>query len=610
MVSIMSLKDFFKNDELVLNYIEGNRISDDEEITFLDIMRIIKNSPNRIDLLLKYNEYKKSNSQTKKIIDYEFDELFETEKTERIKNYPGKSVWNSLSELSDDGYTHKKILRAFINLNEQNSSFQKYKDIISLYPIEKNNLFNTIFFDFLGKIKFETRLELKFFLSYINQNNYDLYINPWIDRKYNNYLHKKNIIKISDLKLYLNENNFSKEYNELVNLLLLFEETNKLRRPCDYQIDSYLNENINPEKLIILNMIIRDVNKNYILKYGKLSYKNYKKICTDYNRILVKYFDKFQGRYAIKYLLSLNDGYFTLSDLKTIYPKTYKYIIYAQKNKLIYGLKYYENYEIYSLIEINSDEDILNKYKKYLCNEEYIALKNDIYTLFLNKGIIITNEIIDKRLEKIYKKVDNFYAKGYISTEYKIFNLCSPFIKTGIKNIDLFLDDYQKRYCESINKLQLIYTFFTKINDTYYLKMKYINKYTTKEVSDMIYKKNNKEYNEYLMVFSVCESYKSIFTVESISKETDVDKKIIKEMLKKSLYYYQLKNNTFIKCDALRINNEIITFFKSIHKETKRTKYLKTKERYNVFLKYYKIKNEKYLSSLINKLLKNENKKK
>ena len=93
----MSLKDFFKNDELVLNYIEGNRISDDEEITFLDIMRIIKNSPNRIDLLLKYNEYKKSNSQTKKIIDYEFDELFETEKTERIKNYPGKSVWNSLS---------------------------------------------------------------------------------------------------------------------------------------------------------------------------------------------------------------------------------------------------------------------------------------------------------------------------------------------------------------------------------------------------------------------------------------------------------------------------------------------------------------------------------
>ena len=374
----MSLKDFFKNDELVLNYIEGNRISDDEEITFLDIMRIIKNSPNRIDLLLKYNEYKKSNSQTKKIIDYEFDELFETEKTERIKNYPGKSVWNSLSELSDDGYTHKKILRAFINLNEQNSSFQKYKDIISLYPIEKNNLFNTIFFDFLGKIKFETRLELKFFLSYINQNNYDLYINPWIDRKYNNYLHKKNIIKISDLKLYLNENNFSKEYNELVNLLLLFEEINKLRRPCDYQIDSYLNENINPEKLIILNMIIRDVNKNYILKYGKLSYKNYKKICTDYNRILVKYFDKFQGRYAIKYLLSLNDGYFTLSDLKTIYPKTYKYIIYAQKNKLIYGLKYYENYEIYSLIEINSDEDILNKYKKYLCNEEYIALKNDI----------------------------------------------------------------------------------------------------------------------------------------------------------------------------------------------------------------------------------------
>ena len=606
----MSLKDFFKNDELVLNYIEGNRISDDEEITFLDIMRIIKNSPNRIDLLLKYNEYKKSNSQTKKIIDYEFDELFETEKTERIKNYPGKSVWNSLSELSDDGYTHKKILRAFINLNEQNSSFQKYKDIISLYPIEKNNLFNTIFFDFLGKIKFETRLELKFFLSYINQNNYDLYINPWIDRKYNNYLHKKNIIKISDLKLYLNENNFSKEYNELVNLLLLFEETNKLRRPCDYQIDSYLNENINPEKLIILNMIIRDVNKNYILKYGKLSYKNYKKICTDYNRILVKYFDKFQGRYAIKYLLSLNDGYFTLSDLKTIYPKTYKYIIYAQKNKLIYGLKYYENYEIYSLIEINSDEDILNKYKKYLCNEEYIALKNDIYTLFLNKGIIITNEIIDKRLEKIYKKVDNFYAKGYISTEYKIFNLYSPFIKTGIKNIDLFLDDYQKRYFESINKLQLIYTFFTKINDTYYLKMKYINKYTTKEVSDMIYKKNNKEYNEYLMVFSVCESYKSIFTVESISKETDVDKKIIKEMLKKSLYYYQLKNNTFIKSDALRINNEIITFFKSIHKETKRTKYLKTKERYNVFLKYYKIKNEKYLSSLINKLLKNENKKK
>ena len=59
----------------------------------------------------------------------------------------------AFKELSDDGYTHKKILRAFINLNEQNSSFQKYKDIISLYPIEKNNLFNTIFFDFLGKIK-------------------------------------------------------------------------------------------------------------------------------------------------------------------------------------------------------------------------------------------------------------------------------------------------------------------------------------------------------------------------------------------------------------------------------------------------------------------------
>ena len=226
----MSLKDFFKNDELVLNYIEGNRISDDEEITFLDIMRIIKNSPNRIDLLLKYNEYKKSNSQTKKIIDYEFDELFETEKTERIKNYPGKSVWNSLSELSDDGYTHKKILRAFINLNEQNSSFQKYKDIISLYPIEKNNLFNTIFFDFLGKIKFETRLELKFFLSYINQNNYDLYINPWIDRKYNNYLHKKNIIKISDLKLYLNENNVNYtnlKHEDIINYLEYLNSLNK-----------------------------------------------------------------------------------------------------------------------------------------------------------------------------------------------------------------------------------------------------------------------------------------------------------------------------------------------------------------------------------------------
>ena len=606
MVIIMNIIEYFKNDEIVKNYLEDNRITESNEFTFLDIIKIVKSNPYRLDLLSKYNEYKKHNLITK-AINSEFDELFEKEKEDIIIRYPIKSIWNYIDNITDDGYTHKKILRAYIN-DDRNLINSKYKDVISIYPIERNNLQNTIFFDIIGKVKYR-KLDLKMYLDGITYINYNLYINPWVGRKYNNYLHKKNILKIVDLKLYLNENNYEREYTELVNLLLLFEETNKYEKICDYKIDCYLKDNLSTRKFIILKMLVRNVSRNYIMEYGKLSYKNYLKLCNEFNRVLVKYFDSFKGRYVIKYLLSLNDGFFTDKDLQTFYPRTYKYIIYAIKNKLVFGLKYNDEYEIYSSISINSDCEIINKYSKYLGEEEYEYLKQEIKEMFFQDGIVITNELIEKRINKIYKKYHNYYAKGYISTQYKLFNLYMPYIKTGISNIDVFFNNYEKMYLQSIDIKQTIYTYFTKIDNIYYLKTKLINKYLH---NDVYFKKaeevSKSFYDKYRLIYRVAESFKNIFTVNQIAQETYIEKKIVKVMLKKSLNYYQLKDNTFIKSDALILSNEIISFFKSIYKESSKIKYLKTKERYNSFLKYYKIKNEKYLQNIIRKLIKKENK--
>lgn len=338
--------------------------------------------------------------------------------------------------------------------------------------------------------------------------------------------------------------------------------------------------------------------KTNIIK--KIIDTTYKKIVKSYEEVLVKFqsfFDSFEGRYIIKYILSIKNGYFSEKDLKKIFPKYYIVIEYLIKKQHIYNVTYNDVYDIYTYKDIPSDTLTLNKYPKYLNSEQYQRLINELKTN--TKGI--EEEVIIKRINKDYKKYEYFYAKGYVSVEYKICFLYNKTFSQGFKDIKVFVKEYNHIYKENAQIENILYVYFFKINGIYLLKPQYQEKYFGLVVN---YEYASKE--EINLVYMVCEGYRISFSLDNIVKDLQnyICERKIKIILKHSLLYYQLKNNTYIKSDCLKITDEMRKYFFLISCMTKKTMFEKVQERYNDFLKYYKIKNACYLFQIVKKITK------
>lgn len=572
--------------------LEDDVLKLNEEFSLIDILEVIRDNPNKINNINYYIEKKKISNKPN-INETKLNAILNINDKRQEKTIINKSIWFSLNE-NFNNITNRKVIYLYLNyLNKglEKNFFDKYpffRKTINQFHISSNMLNNYIYQDIIGTIKGEIIFKYKDFIDLINYNNFNLYINSFINKSYNIYLKNMRVSKVNDLKIYLNEDIYKREYNELQGLIPLLIETKN-----SFNCDNYINKVLDDcNKVIIIKSLAKGVKVNNILKLLQINYLEYKCYLNNLIDRLCNFFDSYKGRLLIKYLLSLNDGFFTKDDLKLNLPKNFEILIYLERKHKIYNLYYNEDYEIYLPFNIKDENIILNKYKNYINEDDYINLINELVNLFIKKGILINKDIVIKRVDKIYNKVFGFYAKGYISREYKVFNLYKDYIKTGISNIEVFINKYKKIYNEKIDDKIFTYVYFTFLNNKYYLKENILSKfYSIPKKYDNLY------------IYRICESYKSVFSVKKISEEANKSISFIKKMLNKSFCYYQIKHNTYIKSDSLVISLELFTFFKYLKEEKFINCYDKIKYRFPNFLNYYHIKNVVILKRLINKVI-------
>ncbi len=346
---------------------------------------------------------------------------------------------------------------------------------------------------------------------------------------------------------------------------------------------------------------IKNTKNNIITKIIDATYKKIKKGYEEVLSAFQIFFDSYDGRYIIKYILSIRDGFFTEEDLKKFFPKYYLVIEYLVKKNHIFGVKYNEMYDIYTSKDIPSDEYIVKSYNKYLTLEQYKKLICTLKDNISSTNMEVSEDIIINRINKEYEKYQHFYAKGYVSVEYKICFLYNKEFSQGFQNINEFEKRYYQIYNEHLKAQNIMYVYFFKNEDMFCLKPKYQEKYFG-FVSTYAKEYANKE--EIYLVHMICESYRNTFKLEDIvnSLKLVVCERKIKAILKHSLFYYQIKNHTYIKSDCLKITDEMKKYFFFVSKMTKKVMFEKINERYNEFIKYYKIKNAKYLFQMVKKI--------
>lgn len=598
----MKAKEYFQNDVDVINYLTNNGINNDNDFKLKDVLQIIKENPHRLDLLSKYMKFKEkyniipnsSNDNISLFDDIDFENNYEKETI--FLNKTHKSIWYLLNKVCFKKYTYKKIIRKCVLDIYNGNNIENLKLIVNKFNITDNPLFNYIYQSNIGTIKYEIKVLYEDFISKINEDNERLYINPFLSDKYKTYLFTKNIHRVGDLKKYLNKDIYNNEYNELIRIYPLLDNLNI--RVCDYTIDKYINRYVKLSDITNFQMIIKNENINNIIKLNRTNYYNLKKSYFNALDIYINFFDSYIGIYLINYLLSLHDGYFTDIDLSNYFPKNKVIIKYLINKNILYNINYNKEYNIYTHNVFN-DNIIINKYDKYIEVDEYNNLLKELYNHLLNQGIETSKEIIINRINKEYTAYNNYYAKGYVSTEYKVYNLYINKYYEGINDISLFIKDYEEvnGKIDDLNKFKYVYLKICK--DKYYIKDKYLKKFCNKTIIN-----KPQESTDTLSIYSICESFKNRFTINDIVKEAKQEKKIIKDLLKQSSMYYQLKYNTFIKSDALYVNRDMIVFFKSIITNTKEIIYEKVKNKYNDFLEFYKIKNPIYLYRIIKKIIK------
>lgn len=462
------------------------------------------------------------------------------------------------------------------------------------FNFEKTIIFNT----FIrckeisrGKINY---YQYKKLISVWNKNNY---INSFVSVKAYNYLEKKGIRTFGDLYNTLTLEDFNKLYFNLVNTIPLLKETNNRYIPCDYIIETMINKNNSFDDLIITNMKIKGMKDSEIEKSKNITYKGILKSYYKILNLMRHFFDLYEGRYFIMYLLTIENGYISMSYLQKMLPKYYTLIKDVVMKNLVYNVYYNSDYNIITNRDIkgkNAEKEIFEKYRHNIDDDEYNSLYNEICQNLKNNGLNLPCDVVHKRLQLIYKKKGKVYSRGYVSAEYKVMKIYEQYYSMGIplKEMNLFQEKYNLWFEDENNINEKNTHYFVKNNEKYMLKNSILKKYNVFRLDVNL-----------MCILRICESMKNIFNINDVSKESGIDVKDIRKVLSKSKLYYQLSYNTFIKSDFLHIENELMSLFIKYKDESSDVIYHKINDNYKSFLKIYNIKNKTYLKRIIRNIV-------
>lgn len=440
-----------------------------------------------------------------------------------------------------------------------------------------------------GKINY---YQYKKLISIRNENNY---INSFISVKAYNYLENRGIRTFGDLYNDLTLEDFNKLYFNLVNTIPILIETNNKNIPCDYIIESMINKNSAFDDLIIANMKIKGMKDCDIGKSKNITYKEILKSYYKILNLMKCFFDLYDGRYFIMYLLTLENGYISMGYLQRILPKYYALIKDVVTKDLVYNIYYDSNYNIITNRDIKGkcakrEKEILEKYHYNIDDEEYNALYLEICDNLRNNGLNLPCDVVHKRLQLIYKNKGKVYSRGYVSSEYKVMKIYEQYYSKGIplREMNLFQEKYNMWFEDEDNIYEKKTHYFVKDNEKYILKNSILKKYNVFRVNV-----------DLMCILRICESMKCIFNINDVSRESGFDIKYIRKILSKSKLYYQLSFNTFIKSDYLHVENELMSLFIKYKDESSDVIYSKINDSYKIFLKNYKIKNKIYLKRIV-----------
>lgn len=622
----MDVKEVFKNYPQVIKYIDDNEIRSANDFTFSDCLMVSRlydlNYKEIFDLYKEISKYKfnckKENSVKSLNIDFLLNKDSIEEKVLSIKTKKNiKSKWFRLDEYiyKDSKYTYRDIIIHYYNYkSDKCSSFNEYlsrhkvvidyvicKSVINEYILSLSNSCKKeievlyLLKDYVGLEKWHED-SISFI---INKRLRNMYISPLVPFSLSKMFHEKRIVLIDDLiknGIYFDRSELisimSKEIDAFINV--------------DSQIDRSFKNSVTNIDVIIAMMKVKGYSYNRIKEMTKYSYKDF--LNSYYNVLdkLKEFFDSFNGIVIIKYLLMQNDGFFTIADIKKLMPKYYLLFIDLVSNNILYKINYSKEYDVFTQYPLN-DSFIIDNSMKLLCEDEYMNLFRTIYTHFSDSKVYLTENIIRRRLDKIYVLNHGRHYKGYISKQMILCEVYLEYYKDGISRYDInsFYDKCYELFNIKVVLKDNLYSYFISEGGKYYLRNEIISKYKKSIRSTKISSAESKRrINHQNLIIRLCEEYNTYVDVRDISKISEIKIDRIKKVLNNSRMYYQLSNILFIKSDDLMIDDYSLSMLKHIgNGSTFSFLDAKCKD----FLRRYNIKSKKILCSLIKKYMQYNN---
>lgn len=623
----MNLLEIFDNHPNFKQYLIDNKIERIEDLTYSDILlgardkELSKVVSIYFKLRRSLDKFNINNSK----IDSVFEDRKTIDKTRITKLKDIVSIWSNHNEESYSIGLKSivSLLISYLSYNSVNKENEKNLDDylinngININKKIKSYLRKIIKFDFDKIIIYNTFIKCKninkqkvSFEDYrklISINNKDCFLNSFVSVKAYNYLEKKGIKTFEEIYNYLNEDDYNKLYIYLINTIPLLKETNNKNIPCDYVVEDFIAKNGLLNELVITNMKIKGMKDSEIMMCKNVSYKGVLKAYYNILNHMRSFFDSYNGRYFIYYLLSIEDGYISVDTLKRVLPKYYLLLIDVISKDLIYKVYYNKEYNIITSritnfrlidnVELRknlSDMEIFEKYEYNIDEDEYKHLYEDVLLYLKNKGLNLPLDIIYKRIGLVYSKIGRVYSRGYVSSEYKVLKVYENYFNTGIplKEISTFQDKYNSWFSDNNDIVSKNTHYFVKNKEKYVLKKSILMKY-------------NKIFfdEDTMIIFRVCESMKSIFNVNDVSTEVNMNVDYVRKIISKSWLYYQLSFNTFIKSDDLFIDNNLMTLFIKLKDEKENRIYDEVERKFKGFLKGYGIKNKVYLRRIVKRVV-------
>jgi len=621
----MIVKEIFKEYPDFVQYLIDNNIETIDDLTISDVLLGVKGKSNYTNIITTYLELRRKNIRFNVKIN-KIDLIFETSRYNNHKSVKKlndiKSKWQKIN-VPFESITIKSLLSLFIKVLSYNSNNLELKlnenltkegiinikhamilikEMFSVKVISNDLLNKILIFNTFIKCKEINRniYQIDYYRKLISTKNMKNYVYSFISPKAVNYLLNHNVATFEDLFHYLNDLTYSTLYTNIVNTIPYLIETNKDNILCDYVIENEIGKAGLLNDLSIAMMKIKGMKDSDICEIKNISYKVSLKAYYNILEFLCDFFDTYKGRFYIMYLLSLDKGYVSLNKVKSILSKYYLLINDLVKKNLIYLISYNENYNIYTYRSIKDEEEIFERYKYNIDEEEYIDLKEKLNQYLINNGIVITEELLEKRINKVYKQVKTInnlkvYSKGYMSNQYKVFKIYDEYYSDGIKDTEF--NDFNQKYIECFNEDNLIDKkthFFNKKNNYYVLKKDILKKYSK------LYVNKDDESN---LIIRVCESMKSIFDVKSVASELNIEEKKVKKVLLSSHMYYQISYSLFIKSDDLIIDNNLMKLFIKLYNKNSNEIYKEVEERHKGFLKAYNINNKEILRRIVRRVV-------